>query len=44
MPGVAAMNPWRCTMNSFPGATSIGKMWPGTFDAKAMEPGPPCAV
>ncbi len=26
MPGVAAMNPWRCTMNSFPGATSMGRM------------------
>ena len=31
-------------MNSFPGATSIGKMCPGTFDAKATEPGPPWAV
>ena len=44
IPGVAAMNPWRCTMNSFPGETSIGKMCPGNFDAKAMEPGPPWAV
>ena len=44
MPGVAAMKPWRCTMNSFPGATSIGRIWPGTFEAKAMEPGPPSAV
>ncbi len=44
IPGVAAMKPWRCTMNSFPGATSIGRMCPGTFDAKAIEPAPPCAV
>ena len=43
IPGVAAMKPRRCTMNSFPGATSIGKMWPGKFEAKAMT-APPCAV
>ena len=44
IPGMAAMNPWRWTMNSFPGSTSIGRIWPGTFDAKATEPGPPWAV
>src|ERR1700733_570855 len=44
IPGVAAMKPCLCTMNSLPGATSIGRMWPGNFEAKAMEPEPPCAV
>ena len=38
IPGVAAMKPWRCTMNSFPGATSIGTMCPGTFEANEIEP------
>jgi len=37
-PSVEHRNPWRWIMNSFPGLTWTGRIWPGSFVANATSP------